>query len=168
MKNSFTRVPDPDARSYFNERSWSPAINLQHPPLGTSHLILSDSILRVLLNLRTSSITTVMAFGSATLALLNRMVVLMSTGRKVDVTIMMGTTNASRNSEAEECRWEAMLACLLTAVWQKIQCAVLSVCTLPKIAKTQQASARRHNGRVIRWKNIICSLARRNAGRLIL
>ena len=41
-------------------------MNLQQPPLGKSHLILGDSLVRVLSNLRTSWVTTVMAFGGAT------------------------------------------------------------------------------------------------------
>ena len=61
LKYSFTGVPDSDSRACFNQ-----------PPLGTSHLILGDSLVRVLQNLRTSWITTVMAFGGATIAQLFR------------------------------------------------------------------------------------------------
>ena len=63
LKHSFTRVPDTDSRAYFIRSTWSPAVNLQQSPLGTSHLILVDSLVRVLENLRISWITTVMAFG---------------------------------------------------------------------------------------------------------
>ena len=60
VKNNFTGVSDADPRACFNRSTWSPAINMQQPPLGTSHLILGDSLVRVLQNLRTSWITTVM------------------------------------------------------------------------------------------------------------
>ena len=63
VKNNFPGVPEIDLR---------PAKNLQQPPLGTSHLILVDSLVRVLQNLRTSWITTVMAFGGATITQLYR------------------------------------------------------------------------------------------------
>ena len=81
LKYSFTGVPDTDSRACFNRSTWSPAVNLQQPPFGTSHLILGDSLVRVVQNLRTSWITTVMAFGGATIAQLFRMVELVNPGR---------------------------------------------------------------------------------------
>ena len=54
LKYSFTGVPDMDSRTCFNRSTWSPAVNMQQPPLGTSHLILGDSLVRVLQNLTTS------------------------------------------------------------------------------------------------------------------
>ena len=77
-KNSFIGVPDTDMRSCFNRSTWSPAMNMQQPPLRTSHLMLGDSLVRIFQNLRTSLITMVMALGGATVALLNRMVKLMN------------------------------------------------------------------------------------------
>ena len=35
------------------------------------------------------------------------------------------------------------------------------------ITRTQSATGRRHNERVIRWNNIVLNLASRNAGRMI-
>ena len=67
-------------------------MNLQQPPLGTSHLILGDSLVRVP-NLRTSWVTTVMAFGGATIAQLYRMVELMNPGRIPSVMILVGTND---------------------------------------------------------------------------
>ena len=57
---------------------------------------------------------------------------------------------------------------LVTAVWQKFHCAVLTVCTIPKIARTESATVRRQNEKVLRWNNIVRNLASRNAGRMIL
>ena len=59
-------------------------MNMQQPPLGRSNLILGDSLVRLLQILRISWITTLMAFGGATLAQLYRMVELMSPGSIVD------------------------------------------------------------------------------------
>ena len=58
IKNSFTGDPETDMQACFNRSTWSPAINMQQPLLGTSHLLLGDSRVRVLQNLRTSWITT--------------------------------------------------------------------------------------------------------------
>ena len=81
VKNNFTGVPGTDMRACFNRSTWSPAVNMQQPPLWISHLILGDSLVRVQQNLRTSWITTVMAFGGATIAQPYRMVELMNPGR---------------------------------------------------------------------------------------
>ena len=50
FKYNFTGVPDADPRACFNRATWSPAVNLQQPPLGTSHLILGNSLVRKISN----------------------------------------------------------------------------------------------------------------------
>ena len=165
---NFTGVPEADPRACFNRATWNPAVNLQQPPLGTSHLILGDSLVRVLSNLRTSWITTVMAIGSATIAQLFRMVEMMNPGRIPNVMILVGKNNISRSSDEEEALWESMMVCLFTTLWQKFNCAVLIVCTVPMNTRTLTAAGRRHNEGVIRWNNILRNLASRNAGRMIL
>ena len=119
LKYNFTGVPDKDSRACFNRATWNPAVNLQKPPLGTSHLILGDSLVRVLQNLRTSWITTVMAFGGATIAQVFWMLELMNPGRIPHVMIPVGTNNISRSSDEEEALWESMMVCLFTTLWQK-------------------------------------------------
>ena len=168
LKYNFTGVSETDPRACFNRATWSPAVNLQQTPLGTSHLILGDSLVRVLSNLRTSWVTTVMAFGGATIAQLYRMVELMNPGRIPNVMILVGTNDISRGSDEQEALWESMMVCLFTTLWQKFNCAVLTVCTVPMNARSLTASGRRHNEGVVRWNNILRNLASRNAGRMIL
>ena len=165
LKYNFTGVPETDPRACFNRATLSPAVNLQQPPLGTSHLILGDSLVRVLSNLRTSWVTTVMAFGGATIAQLYRMVELMNPGRIPNVMILVGTNDISRGSDEQEALWESMMVCLFTTLWQKFNCAV---CTVPMNARSLTASGRRHNEGVVRWNNILRNLASQNAGRMIL
>ena len=168
LKYNFTGVPETDPRACFNRATWSPAVNLQQPPLGTSHLILGDSLVRVLSNLRTSWVTTVMAFGGATIAQLYRMVELMNPGRIPNVMILVGTNDISRGSDEQEALWESMMVCFFTTLRQKFNCAVLTVCTVPMNTRSLTASGRRHNEGVVRWNNILRNLASRNAGRMIL
>ena len=163
LRYNFTGVPEADPRACFNRATWNPVVNLQQPPLGTSHLILGDSLVRILLNLRASWVTTVMAFGSATIAQLFRMVELMNPGRIPNVMILVGTSNISRSSDEEEALWESMMVCLFTTLWQKFNCAVLTLCTVPMNARSLTATGRRHNKGVVRWKNILRNLASRNA-----
>ena len=168
LKYNFTGVPETDPRACFNRATWSPAVNLQQPPLGTSHLILGDSLVRVLSNLRTPWVTTVMAFGGATIAQSYRMVELMNPGRIPNVMILVGTNDISRGSDEQEALWESMMVCLFTTFWQKFNCAVLTVCTVPMNTRSLTAAGRRQNEGFVRWNNILRSLASRNAGRMIL
>ena len=168
LRYNFTEVPETDPRACFNRATWNPAVNLQQPPLGTSHLILGDSLVRVLSNLRTSWVTSVMAFGGATIAQLYRMVELMNPGRIPNVMILVGTNDISRGSDEQEALWESMMVCLFTTLYQKFNCAVLTVCTMPMNTRSLTAAGRRHNEGVVRWNNILRNLANRNAGRMIL
>ena len=168
LRYNFTGVPETDPRACFNRATWNPAVNLQQPPLGTSHLILGDSLVRILSNLRTSWVTTVMAFGGATIAQLYRMVELTNPGRIPNVMILVGTNDISRGSEEQEALWELMMVCLFTTLWQKFNCAVLTVCTVPMNTRSLTAAGRRHSEGVVRWNNILRNLASRNAGRMIL
>ena len=102
LRYNFTGVPKTDPRACFNRLTWNPAVNLQQPPLGTSRLILGDSLVRVLSNLRTSWVITVMAFGGATIAQLYLMVDLMNPGRIPNVMILVGTNDISRGSDEQE------------------------------------------------------------------
>ena len=168
LRYNFTGVSETDPRACFNRVTWNLAVNLQQLPLVTSHLILGDSLVRVLSNLRTSWVTTVMAFGGATIAQLYRMVELMNPGRIPNVMILVGTNDISRGSDEQEALWESMMVCLFTALWQKFNCGVLTVCTVPTNTRSLTAAGRRHNEGVVRWNNILRNLANRNAGRMIL
>ena len=168
LKYSFTGVLDTDLRVCFNRSTWSPAVNLQQRPVGKSHQILGDSLVRVFQNLRTFWITTVMAFGGATIAQLFRMVELINPGRIPNIMILKGTNNVSRGSDEEEAKWESMMVCLFTTFWQKFKCAILIVCTVRMSTKTLTATGRRHNEGVIRWNNVMSNLASRNAVRMIV
>ena len=159
VKNNFTGVPEADPRACFNRSTWSPAINMQQPPLETSHLILGYSLVRVLQNLRTSWITTVIAFGCVTIAQLYRMVELMNPGRIPNIMILIKKNNVSRGSDEEEAQWESMMMCLFTILWQKFKCAVLTVCTVPMSTRKLTSTGGRHNKGVIRWNNILSNLA---------
>ena len=136
VKKNFTGVPDTDMRACFNRSTWSPAVNMQQTPLGTSHLVLGDSLVRVLQNLRTSWITTVMAFGGATIVQLHRMVELINPRRIPNILILIGTNIVSRSSDEEEAQWELMMVCLFTTIWQKFKCAILTVCIVPMSTRT--------------------------------
>ena len=82
--------------------------------------------------------------------------------------ILVGTNDISRGSDEQEALWESMMVCLFTTLWQKFNCAVLTVCTVPMNTRSLTASGRRHNEGVVRWNNILRNLASRNAGRMIL
>ena len=109
-----------------------------------------------------------MAFGGAKIAQLYRTVELMNPGRIPNVMILVGTNNISRSSDEEEALWESMMVCLFTTLWQQLNCAVLTICTVPMNTRSLTATGRKHNEGVVRWNHIFRNLASRNAGRMIL
>ena len=134
-------------------------MNLQQPPLGTSHLILGDSLVRVLSNLGTlmghhgdglwrRDDSPIISDGE-----------LMNPGKIPNVMILVGTNDISRGSDEQEALWESMMVCLFTTLWQKFSCAVLTVCTVPMNTRSLTASGRRHTEGVMRWNNILRNLA---------
>ena len=92
----------------------------------------------------------------------------MNPGITLNVMILVGTNNISRSSDEEEALGESMMVCLFTNLWQKFNCAVLPVCTVPMNTRTLSATRTRHNEGVIRWNKIPRNLKSRNAGRMIL
>ena len=82
--------------------------------------------------------------------------------------ILVGTNDISRGSDEQEVLWESMMVCLFITLWQKFNCAVLTVCTVPMNTRSLTAAEGRHNEGVVRWNNILRNLASRNAGRMIL
>ena len=112
LKSNFSGVSGTDMQACFNRSTWSPAVNMQQPPLGTSHLLLGDSLVRDLQSLRTWLITTVIAFRGATIAQQYQMIELMNPGRVSNIMILIGTNNMSRSSDEEEAQCESMMVCL--------------------------------------------------------
>ena len=92
----------------------------------------------------------------------------MNPGRIPNIMILIGTNNMSRGSNEEEAQWESIMVYLFTTLWQKFNCVVLTVCTVPMSTRTLTSPGRRHNEGVIRWNNILRNLASRNAGQMIL
>ena len=57
--------------------------------------------------------------------------------------ILVGTNNISRSLDEEEALWESMMVCLFTTLWQKFNCAVLTVCTVSTNARNREKAQRR-------------------------
>ena len=168
LKYSFTGVPDTDPRACFNRSTWTAAVNMQQPPLGTSHLILGDQ-----LGQSAPKFVDLLDHYGDGFWRCNESPVNSDGGadeprRIPNVMILVGTNNISRSSDEEEAQWETMMVCLFTTLRQRFNCAVLTVCTVPICTKTLTATGRRHNEGVIRWNNIVRNLASRNARRMIL
>ena len=69
----------------------------------------------------------------------------MNPGRIPSVMIQVGTNNISRSSDEEEALWESMMVCLFTTLWQKFNCAVLTICTVPMNERSLTSAGRRHS-----------------------
>ena len=64
--------------------------------------------------------------------------------------ILVGMNYISRSSDEEEALWESMIVCLFTTLWQKFNCAVLTVCTANEYKEldSNREKAQRRSGQV--------------------
>ena len=96
---------------------------MEQAPLGTSFLILVDRLVRLLRNIRTSSIRTITAFAEATVAQPFKTVDFVNMRKVASIMILIETNNVLRRQELMAAIWK--IECLLSEVRPKIQCLVM-------------------------------------------
>ena len=122
---------------------------MQQTPLGTSHLILGDSLVRFF-----SKLEELVDHYADGIRRCHSSPAVLDAG--VDEPRQDFGHNYSNSHKQgvqklrpEEAQREAMLVCLFTTVWQKFHFAVLTVCIIPMSTRLQSSTNRRHNERVM-------------------
>ena len=110
-EKNFTRLQDFDPQASLYDSVGNPVVKVQQASPGTSLLILGEGLVWVLQNLRTSWITTVMAFGGANVAQLYRTVEAKNPGKSADLMILLSTNKVSMSQKRKRVvgreRWSA-------------------------------------------------------------
>ena len=154
LRYNFTGVPETDPRACFNRVNITSDTGRQ---LGQSTIEFEDLLDHHGDGLRRRDDSPVISDGGTN-----------ESREDPNVMILVGMNDISRGSDEQEALWESMMVCLFTTLWQKFNCAVLTVCTVSMNTRSLTAAGRRHSEGVVRWKNILRNLASRNAGRMIL
>ena len=125
-------------RDCFHDASWAEYYTQPRIPEGAVHLIVGDSLIRVLTRIQSHWQTGILSFsGAATpqmLASLERL----GMARMYTVTLMMGTNDVSRGESRKVMRLHDKMSCILEELRVQMDPAILTVCTIPYNMKADQ------------------------------
>ena len=111
--------------------SWNPTISNQAILPGSRHLVVADSLVRDLNEIFVSSQTTVLSFGGASVAQVNKVMEFQDEDHLDTLVIKLGTNDVSRVPVNPEGKWEPLLVCLLNELKKKYRPRLVVLCTIP-------------------------------------
>ena len=125
-------------RDCFHDAAWVEYLAPQRVPEGAVHLIIGDSLLRVLTRIQSHWQTGVLSFaGAATPQILATLEMLGMT-KVYTVTLMIGTNDVSRGEARKVTRLHDKMSCLLEELRIQMDPILLTVCTVPYNMKFDQ------------------------------
>ena len=127
-----------DRRDCFHDAAWVEYPTQPRVPEGAVHLIIGDSLLRVLTRIQSHWQTGILSFaGAATLQMLATLEML-GIARVYTVTLMVGTNDVSRGEARKVTRLHDKMSCILEELRIQMKPAILTVCTIPYNMKADQ------------------------------
>ena len=118
-------------RDCFHDAAWVEYLAPPRVPEGAVHLIIGDSLLRVLTRIQSHWQTVVLSFaGAATPQILATLEMLGMT-KVYTVTLMIGTNDVSRGEARKVTRLHDKMSCLLEELRIQMDPILLTVCTVP-------------------------------------
>ena len=125
-------------RDCFHDAAWVEYLAPPRVPEGAVHLIIGDSLLRVLTRIQSHWQTGVLSFaGAATPQILATLEMLGMT-KVYTVTLMIGTNDVSRGEARKVTRLHDKMSCLLEELRIQMDPILLTVCTVPYNMKFDQ------------------------------
>ena len=144
-------------RGCFHHASWAE----YYTPEGAVHLIIGDSLVRVLTRIQSHGRTGVLSFaGAATPQMLASLEMLGLAGMYT-VTVMMGSNDVSRVESRKVMRLHDKMSCFLEELRIQMDPAILTICTIPYNMKADQ-NAMEMNEKVRNLNEIIRQLHQRS------
>ena len=123
-------------RDWFHDAAWVEYLAPSRVPEGAVHLIIGDSLLRVLTRIQSHWQTGVLSFaGAATPQILATLEML---GMTKAYTLMIGTNDVSRGEARKVTRLRDKMSCLLEELRIQMDPILLTVCTVPYNMKFDQ------------------------------
>ena len=107
-------------------------------PEGTVHLIIGDSLLRVLTRIQSHWQTGILSFAGAATPQILASLEMLGMARVYTVTLMIGTNVVSRGESRKVMRLHDKMRCILGELRIQMDPAILTVCTIPYKMKADQ------------------------------
>ena len=110
-----------------------PGLNTSQPriPEGAFHLIVGDSLIRVLTRIQSHWDTGVLSFSGAAMPQMLVSLEMVGMAKMYTVTLMMGTNDVSRGELRKVMRLHNKMSCILEELRIQMDPAILTVCTIP-------------------------------------
>ena len=124
----------------FHDAAWAEYYAQPRIPEGAVHLIIGDSLIRVLTRIQSHWQVGVLSFsGAATLQMLASLEMLdMHMVEMYTVTLMMGTNDVSRGESRKVMRLHEKMSCILEEFRIYLDPVILTICTIPYNMKSDQ------------------------------
>ena len=141
----------------FHDAAWVEYLTQPRVPEGTVHLIVGDSLLRVLTRIQSHWQTGILSFAGAATPQMLETLELLGMARVYTVTLMIGTNDVSR----KVMKLHDKMSCILEELRIQMDPAILTVCTIPYNLKADQ-HAMEMNTKVRKLNEIIRQIHQRS------
>ena len=150
-----------DRRDCFHDAAWVEYLTQPRVPEGAVHLIIGDSLLRVLTRIQSHWQTGILSFAGAATPQMLATLEMLGMARVYSVTLMIGTNDVSRGKARKVARLHDKMSCILEELRIQMDPAIPTVCTIPYNMKADQ-NAMEMNTKMRNLNEIIRQINRRS------
>ena len=125
-------------RGCFHDAFWAEYYAQPRIPEGAVHLILENSLIRVLTRIQSHWQTGVLSFSGAATPQMLASLEMLDMVKMYTVTLMMRTNDVSRGESRKVMRLHQKLSCILEELSIQMDPAILTICTIPYNMKADQ------------------------------
>ena len=125
-------------RDCFHDAAWVEYLTQPRVPEGAVHLIVADSLLRVLTRIQSHWQTGILSFAGAATPQMLATLEMLGMARVYTVTLMIGTNDVSRGEARKVTRLHDKMSCILEELRIQMDPAILKMCTIPYNMKADQ------------------------------
>ena len=120
-----------ERRDCFHDATWVEYFTIPRVPEGVIHLIIGDSLLRVLTRIQSHWQTGILSFAGAATPQMLATLEMLGMVSVYTVTLMVGTNDVSRGEARKVTRLHDKMSCILEEIRIQMDPTILTVCTVP-------------------------------------
>ena len=125
-------------RDCFHDAAWVEYLTQPRVPEGAVHLIVGDSLLRLLTRIQSHWQTGILSFAGAATSQMLATLEMLGMARVYTVTLMIGTNDVSRGESRKVMKLRDKMSCILEELRIQMDPAIHTVCTIPYNMKADQ------------------------------
>ena len=148
-------------RDFFHDAAWVEYLTQPRVPEGAVHLIIGDSLLRVLTRIQSHWQTGILSFAGAVTPQILPTLEMLGIARVYTVTLMVVTNDVSRGEARKLTRLDDKMSCIFEELRIQMDPVLLTVCTVPYNMKADQ-HATEMNAKVRNLNEVIRQIHQRS------